>query len=132
MISWDTSRFHRAKTTTVIFPMLSCGKTNFTGYFLVDIGQQKLEVQGVLLQGWKSPTFSTFWDLSYFFLLWGQIPTFSYFFGILPNLSPKNAVFWEKIFWPHFAWHNFLYINPFYTNCLTFCSQTLIYLVNRV
>ena len=37
--------------------------------------------------------FPTFWGLSYFFLLLGKIPTFSYFFRFLLKLIDKNAIF---------------------------------------
>ena len=57
----------------------------------------------------------TFWGFSYFFLLYGKIPTFSYFFRILPKLSPKNANFERKNFQPRFAQHNFSYTLYFYT-----------------
>ena len=53
--------------------------------------------------------FSTFWGLSYFFLLLGKIPTFSYFFRLLLKLNDKNAIFKPKNFFkPRFARHNFL------------------------
>ena len=42
--------------------------------------------------------FPTFWGLSYFFLLLGKIPTFSYFFRFLLKLIDKNAIFKPKNF----------------------------------
>ena len=42
--------------------------------------------------------FPTFWGLSYFFLLLGKIPTFSYFFRSLLKLIDKNAIFKPKGF----------------------------------
>ena len=42
--------------------------------------------------------FPTFWGLSYFFLLLGKIPTFSYFFRFLLKLIGKNAIFKQKKF----------------------------------
>ena len=42
--------------------------------------------------------FPTFWGLSYFFLLLGKIPTFSYFFRFLLKLIDKNAIINQKKF----------------------------------
>ena len=42
--------------------------------------------------------FPTFWGLSYFFLLLGKIPTFSYFFRFLLKIIDKNAFFKPKNF----------------------------------
>ena len=40
----------------------------------------------------------TFQDLSYFFLLLGKIPTFSYFFRFSLELIDENAIFGPKNF----------------------------------
>ena len=42
--------------------------------------------------------FPTFWGLSYFVLLLGKIPTFSYFFRFLLTLIDKNAISKPQIF----------------------------------
>ena len=42
--------------------------------------------------------FPTFWGLSYFFLLLGKIPTFSYFYRLLLKLIDINAIFKPKNF----------------------------------
>ena len=42
--------------------------------------------------------FPTLWGLSYFFLILGKIPTFSYFFRFLLKLIDKNAIFEPKKF----------------------------------
>ena len=52
--------------------------------------------------------FPTFWGLSYFFLLLGKIPTFSYFFRFLLKLIDKMQFLSKKIFLPHCARHTFL------------------------
>ena len=75
------------------------------------------------------PTFSYFLGSLLLFPTLGSNSYFFLLFRILPNLSPKNAVLWEKNFQPRFARHSFLYTIHFCTNSLTFCSQTLIDLV---
>ena len=53
--------------------------------------------------------FPTFWGLSYFFLLWGKIPTFSYFFRFSLQLIDEYAIFEPKNF---FASLRSAYIPP--------------------
>ena len=41
--------------------------------------------------------FPTFWGLSYFFLLLGKIPTFSYFFKFSLKLIDENTIFEQEV-----------------------------------